>query len=197
MYRRRRRPLAIRLLPPTQKPVDKDTEATPHHKRKADDLAPKPKPKKPKIKSDAFLEQQLASSSSSQPAPVFPLKLPKVTLKLPPPPPKPKEETFPCCLCVSMSEDELLPVHDPPAWWYDHSNAAAALKGCMAHAECASIVPETWLDEVETGEPDESGVRKKERMVFGVDVIVKDRWNLVSTRSFVLHRGSLTGILEV
>ena len=41
------------------------------------------------------------------------------------------------------------------------------------------------------------GEKRKEKVVFGVDAIVKDRWNLVSTRSFVLHRGSLTGILEV
>jgi len=36
-------------------------------------------------------------------------------------------------------------------------------------------VPETWVDEVDGGP---SG--GKERMVFGVDGIVKDRWHLVS-----------------
>ena len=50
----------------------------------------------------------------------------------------------------------------------------------MAHLECASVVPETWVDEVEVGDPDEHGVRAKEQVVFGVDGIVKDRWNLVS-----------------
>jgi len=43
----------------------------------------------------------------------------------------------------------------------------------MAHEECASVVPETWVDEVDEG-------NGKEKVVFGVDGIVKDRWNLVS-----------------
>lgn len=41
----------------------------------------------------------------------------------------------------------------------------------MAHEECAKVVPETWVDEVET----EMSVEKR---VFGVDAIVRDRWNL-------------------
>jgi hypothetical protein len=36
------------------------------------------------------------------------------------------------------------------------------------------------MDEVETGPALEDGTRKREKMVFGVDAIVKDRWNLVS-----------------
>ena len=36
------------------------------------------------------------------------------------------------------------------------------------------------MDEVETGPMLEDGTRKREKMVFGVDAIVKDRWNLVS-----------------
>jgi len=50
----------------------------------------------------------------------------------------------------------------------------------MAHENCARVLPETWLDEVETSPMLADGTRKREKMVFGVDAIVKDRWNLVS-----------------
>jgi len=50
----------------------------------------------------------------------------------------------------------------------------------MAHESCARVLPETWLDEAETGPVLEDGTKKWEKMVFGVDAIVKDRWNLVS-----------------
>ena len=36
------------------------------------------------------------------------------------------------------------------------------------------------MDEVETGPMLADGTRKREEMLFGVDAIVKDRWNLVS-----------------
>ena len=71
-----------------------------------------------------------------------------------------------------MSKDGLLRVRDPPAFRKDVAEAAGNPKVWMAHEMCASIVPETWVDEVEI-----DGVREK--MVFGVDGIVKDRWNLV------------------
>ena len=187
VYRNRRRPLAIKILPPSppsNEEADKDAKPKPPRKRKADDSGSDPKPKKPKTK-PVVAESRSPSSSKVLSAPS---KLLKVTLKLPPPP-KPKEpETFPCCLCVSMSRDGLLRVHDPPAWWYDTANAAAAALGpCMAHAECARIVPETWVDEVESDEPDASGETRRESMVFGVDIIVKDRWNLVSVILFTAY----------
>jgi hypothetical protein len=53
----------------------------------------------------------------------------------------------------------------------------------MAHESCARILPETWLDEVETDTVLDDGTRKRVKMVFGVDAIVKDRWNLVSDLS--------------
>jgi hypothetical protein len=53
----------------------------------------------------------------------------------------------------------------------------------MAHESCARVIPETWLDEAETGPVLEDGTRKQAKMVFGVDAIVKDRWNLVSDPS--------------
>jgi len=48
----------------------------------------------------------------------------------------------------------------------------------MAHGECAKIVPETWVDEVEVDGQDMGGERRRESRVFGVDGIVKDRWGL-------------------
>jgi hypothetical protein len=94
-----------------------------------------------------------------------------VTLKLGP---KPKEpEDFPCCLCVSMSQEGLLPLYDSLA------DAPRGDRG-VAHEQCANIVPETWVDEYEIDELSAEGTRRKIRAVFGVDGIVKDRWNLVS-----------------
>jgi hypothetical protein len=97
----------------------------------------------------------------------------KITLKLGPRPAIDPQD-FPCCLCVSLSLDGLLRVHDPPVSRRDIDGAAAVWK---AHEECASIVPETWIDEVEVRA--EGGVKYNERVVLGVDAIVKDRWNLV------------------
>ena len=110
---------------------------------------------------------------------------PRVTIRLKLGPRPPELEPFPCCLCVSASRDDLLPVHDKPLVQHP---AYADIKTWMAHENCARVLPETWLDEVETGPILADGTRKREKMVFGVDAIVKDRWNLVSNvrlRSFV------------
>lgn len=100
---------------------------------------------------------------------------PRVTIRLKLGPRPPELEPYPCCLCVSASRDDLLPVHDRPL--AQHS-AYADIKVWMAHENCARVLPETWLDEVETGPMLTDGTRKREKMVFGVDAIVKDRWNL-------------------
>jgi hypothetical protein len=105
--------------------------------------------------------------------------LPKVTIRLKLGPRPPELDPFPCCLCVSSSREGLLPVHDKPLM--QHS-AYADTKLWMAHESCARVLPETWLDEAETGPVLGDGTRKQENMVFGVDAIVKDRWNLVSER---------------
>ncbi|RDX44633.1 hypothetical protein OH76DRAFT_1408862 [Lentinus brumalis] len=152
---------------------NKENKPKSSRKRKSEGNSPS-KSKKRKTKPPS--EQPVASSSKLPPAASSPTKLVKVTLKLPPPPKK-EPETFPCCLCVSMSKVELLRVHDPPNWWYDEPSPGP----CMAHVECAMVIPETWTDEVEVGEPDVEGVRRKEKVVFGVDAIVKDRWNLKCT----------------
>ena len=95
----------------------------------------------------------------------------KVTLKLGP---RPAEEVFPCCLCISPSRDGLFPVQDPPVGRRElpESLSSLASEAWLAHEECAKVVPETWVDEVEVG-------TSVEKRVFGVDAIVKDRWNLV------------------
>lgn len=83
-----------------------------------------------------------------------------------------------------MSKEGLLRVHDPPVGRKDvvvdgQAGLTKDPKEWMAHEECANIVPETWVDHVEVGEPREDGSRAMEKVVFGVDGIVKDRWNLV------------------
>jgi hypothetical protein len=132
-------------------------------KRKAEKSHP-PKAKKVKVKSEPSSSSATTSGSANG-------KL-TVTLKLGPRPTD--SEPFPCCLCVSMQQDTLLRVHDPPIT----RGGEPLHKLWMAHEHCASVVPETWVDEIEVGE---EGQRRMEKVVFGVDGIVKDRWNLVSS----------------
>ena len=78
---------------------------------------------------------------------------------------------LPCCLCASPTEAGLLPVNDPP---FPHMGLPIpkSVDGTVvwrAHEICAMTIPETWVDEI-----------GGERRVFGVDAIIKDRWNLVS-----------------
>lgn len=88
---------------------------------------------------------------------------------------------YPCCLCVSRDAEGLLRVHEGPAAWSGCQNIppkdASGQAIWRAHEGCAMVVPETWIDQI-----DNSG--QLEKMVFGVDVIVKDRWSLV--RCFLL-----------
>ncbi|KAF8556709.1 JmjC-domain-containing protein [Imleria badia] len=147
--------------------LDRPVQPPPSSKRKAEgvDGAPKRKRSKPTA--------EHAVSNSAPPSKV------SVTLKLGPKPPEP--EGFPCCLCVSMSHDGLLRVQDPPIGKRELPESLSSVYDAtrwMAHEECAKVVPETWVDIVESAEilPDGSHVR--ESKVFGVDAIVKDRWNL-------------------
>ena len=110
---------------------------------------PKAKQRKLKAKSDPIdglpLPSPSPSSSRSK-------SHAKVTLRVA----LPKElEPFPCCLCVSRSTDDLLPVHDdvthmwplPPhlAIPKDHEGRLI----WKAHESCAMIVAETWVDKIE------------------------------------------------
>lgn len=73
-------------------------------------------------------------------------------------------------------------VCDPPLGRRDILEAAGNPGVWMAHQLCAKVVPETWVDDVEGS----NGV--KVTQVFGVDGIVKDRWNLVSVGCGRLNR---------
>lgn len=128
-------------------------------KRKPQESIAAPRPKRPKKAKDVKPALSLLGPKPGGGPP-------RITLKLGPRPKEP--EDFPCCLCVSMRNEGLLPVHEPEAG-----------RG-MAHEQCANIVPETWVDVFEVGDPYPDGTRRKVRAVFGVDGIVKDRWNLVS-----------------
>ncbi|KAJ7652264.1 JmjC domain, hydroxylase-domain-containing protein [Mycena rosella] len=115
----------------------------------------------------------------------------KLTLKLGP---RPEDETFPCCLCVDPSTDGLARVHDLPSAWrdlspaarmhYPTSGAAARMGVWMAHEACALVLPETWVDDIAGGE----------RVIFGVDGIVRGRWSLkcsTCTRARAKAHGAL------
>jgi hypothetical protein len=150
---------AVTLNPDVQPPLSS--------KRKAEGADGAPKRKRPKPTTEP------ATSTPASPSKV------SVMLKLGPRPPEP--EAFPCCLCVSMSRDGLLRVQDPPTGKRELPESLSSIYDAtkwMAHEECAKVVPETWVDTVESEEilPDGSHVR--ESRVFGVDAIVKDRWNL-------------------
>ena len=111
-----------------------------------------------------------------------PAHLPKVTLKVSAKPKDPESEPYPCCLCISRHDSDLLPVHDPPSARSGCSNVPPRHRienevewkeVWKAHEGCAKVVTETWIDEIDVeGE--------KVKYVFGVDTIVRDRWNLVS-----------------
>ena len=177
------------IIPPK---VEKTAKAktSPLKRKAATEGNPSPpkkhKPSSSKSKNRASDASTSASASTSAPTSAPP----KVTLKLPP---KPKEpDVFPCCLCVSMSQDKLLRVHDPPLWQKEGEaggSVQASPAVWMAHEVCANVIPETWVDEIEVDEPREDGSRAKERVVFGVDAIVKDRWSLV--RAYRLYGGRL------
>ncbi|KAJ4483754.1 jumonji superfamily protein [Lentinula aciculospora] len=135
------------------------------NKRKAASSADHtPATKKPRKHKRPIITLPPAASSRTKSFPKLSIKL-----KLGP---QPVPEVFPCCLCVSTSNEGLLHVHDPPFGRKEALEACSNPSVWMAHEECAKVIPETWVDEVENV-PGE-----KERMVFGVDGIVKDRWNL-------------------
>ncbi|EJF57709.1 hypothetical protein DICSQDRAFT_111328 [Dichomitus squalens LYAD-421 SS1] len=165
---------------------DKTANETKHakikasRKRKADGDAALAKTKIRKINSTSVTASQPIASSSTQSAMPSIKHIRRVMLKVGPPPP-PKDQEFPCCLCASSNKHGLLRVHDPPAWWYSADNADAKLGPCMAHEECAVVVPETWVDEIERNVPSNETGQGTERVVFGVDAVTKDRWNLKCT----------------
>lgn len=153
--------------PPQPQRISRDGHRHSSKKRKSDTPSSS-KSKKAKTKPTPPSEPVAGPSGSSAPSRKI-----HVTLKLGPKPSEP--EDFPCCLCTSMSQDGLLNVHEPPLQRRDAVEAAHNPKRWMAHEICANVIPETWVDEVSS--PDGT---TREKAVFGVDGIVKDRWNLVS-----------------
>jgi hypothetical protein len=143
--------------------LDEDSQQQRSRKRPSDGSGELPKAKKRKAKPTELSPSKATTS--------------KITLKLGPKPAEP--EAFPCCLCVSLGSDGLLRVHDPPLGRKDAEDAAGHPVMWRAHEQCANIVPETWVDEIEVSGPETAGSNSKEKVVFGVDGIVKDRWNLV------------------
>jgi hypothetical protein len=154
------------LNPPTAETQPEATSDNSNNRIQKRKVAPNgaPKAKRPKM--------NVASKSGDDTHP--PTSKKSLTLKLGPRPLE--DEEFPCCLCVSTNREGLLKVHDPPPGNRDHVDSPSLKKIWLAHEDCANIVPETWVDEVEIeGDP----LKAKEKVVFGVDAIVKDRWNLV------------------
>jgi hypothetical protein len=110
-------------------------------------------------------------------APSAPSKVLSIKLKLGP---RPIEPVYVCCLCVNTDEEGLLRVHDPPRA-AEAGSPHPESGHWRAHASCASVVPETWVDEIDLP----NGT--KETVVFGVDSIPRDRWNLVSSSRCVIE----------
>ena len=83
-----------------------------------------------------------------------------------------------------MSLDGLLRVQDPPIGKRELPESLSSLYDAtrwMAHEECAKVVPETWVDIVDSAEILPDGSHVQESRVLGVDAVVKDRWNLVGS----------------
>ncbi|KAF8493306.1 JmjC domain, hydroxylase-domain-containing protein [Gautieria morchelliformis] len=143
---------------------------TPSRKRKVEVFLPNAaeggsKPKRSKM------HKMLPASPDSIP----PLSQPKPA-KVSKPKPKAVDadagRTFPCCLCASSSTDDLLRVHDPPIPFSGLMKPADGV--WRAHEACARVVPETWVDDMLL----DDGSGGMEKVVWGVDGIVKDRWLL-------------------
>lgn len=157
---------------PTSKPSSRRRDNV---KEDPSEDAVSPKATSRKRKSEAGTAVNKGKKVKGEPskAECSPKSQPKVsiTLKLGP---RGEEEKFPCCLCVSTSLEGLLHVINPPFARKDVAEAAGHPKVWMAHEFCARTIPETWVDV--SVRPD----GHSEMIVYGVDGIVKDRWNLVS-----------------
>lgn len=156
----------LEMLPATQDTPVVGNQKPKARKRNRDESIIEPKGKKLKATKD----EGTPTSVTSKPS------IPKlsITIKI-----GPQKEIFPCYLCVSEDKDGLLPIYDP---------ISTTSTPKMAHEHCASVIPETWVDDYEVDHPSSGTAPQKKRVVFGVDGIVKDRWNLVG---HIIHFGSL------
>jgi hypothetical protein len=174
------------------------TKARSSRKRKVESTEDAPKPKKQRTKpAKPDVSQRIPTPASVTVTPTPAIAIaPKVTLRLGPQPKEP--DVFPCCLCVSTSREGLLRVQDPPLWRKEGESGGSSTEGAiwMAHEYCANVVPETWVDDVEVGPVRFDGTRATERVILGVDGIVKDRWNLVSPQCVAVSGRKLTGRIQ-
>ncbi|KAJ7450241.1 JmjC-domain-containing protein [Mycena galericulata] len=201
-------PLPTVILPPAKPRSPRKRKPTTHFDPDASPAAKRPRtvPAAPSASTSIFPAAPASASASAHAHTHAHAQFQKVTLKLGPPPSAtapPAEETYPCCLCVSPSLAGLVRVHDLPIAWREVAPAAqvhfreapvhfpSAHTGAqgqrqpawMAHESCARVLPETWVDEV-----------AGERVVFGVDGIVRGRWNLkcnACTRTRAKAHGAL------
>lgn len=122
--------------------------------------------KKPKPPMQPHLGPEYATSSPLAHLRPEPSKPSRIRLLAPP--------VTPCCLCASDDRTGLLRVLEPPAVQTisppppEKDAQGHDVRIWRAHELCAKVIPETWIDEY-----------NGERVVFGVDGIDKDRWNLV------------------
>ena len=144
----------------TQSAIVADNQKSKARKRQHEESTIESKGKKLKLSKDKGPHIEVIPKPNSP-------KL-SITLKIGPMP----KETFPCCLCVSEDTNGLLPVYDP---------LSAGSTPKMAHEHCASVIQETLVDDHEVDHPLLGGSPHKTRAIFGVDGIVKDRWNLVGS----------------
>ncbi|KAF7361182.1 Specific transcriptional repressor [Mycena sanguinolenta] len=219
---RKRKPTApFEIEPDPKRPRVSSGSSTSHSKPKPITLnlvGPRPLLPIPNASSSSYSSSHThphTQSSTSAPPPggqKLTLRLGPRPSSLPTPPTPEIETSYPCCLCVDPSLDGLARVHDLPAAWRELAPAArvhfppqglgnksgswihfAGVPGAagttggkgvwMAHERCAMVLPETWVDEI-TGE----------RVVFGVDGIVRARWTLkcsVCTRARSKMHGAL------
>lgn len=143
-------------------------------------------------------KQKPKSASISMPKVTAPA--PGVMLKLP----RKEKATASCCLCTSTTAPNapaikaqghaynLLRCVGQPAAGAKLSVQGSSAQQLWAHEVCARVLPETWVDtESNTGE----------KFVYGIDCIVKERWQLVSRdltgAAYHLDYRILTNILLV
>jgi hypothetical protein len=79
-----------------------------------------------------------------------------------------------------------LRLRDPPLPFSGLSKPADGV--WLAQEASARVVPETWVDDMLV----DGGSGGMEKVVWGVDGIVKDRWLLFSLLSFAFHGLALT-----
>ncbi|KIY62495.1 JmjC-domain-containing protein [Cylindrobasidium torrendii FP15055 ss-10] len=189
--------LEMGLVPPPKRPLPPSAQALARR-----GVAPELPPPEPRVRKRSHVEMagngQPASSSTSlkrarttPPADSLGISvahvqpsIPKLTLRLSSES-TPKTQPYWCCLCVSGTLDDLLPVLYPPYGIKEAIDAAGNPSKWLAHRGCADSVPETWVDRVAGGENEQG-----QDVVCGVEWISKDRWKLKCNTCGLKGRGA-------